>query len=270
MQAACRASDAWVSLRGTSDAPCWRRNSVAAMGSRPTIRRRRGALAPLRNSYRRSREGGNPWTLLGLRGRPWIPAFAGMTGFEFIARSGIGFRRANGFKARAAPSSKPPLSSPVAKPPYRRSRESGNPWTLLELHGRPWIPAFAGMTGFEFTARSRIGLRRADGFKPCAAPSSKPPLSSPVAKPPYRRSREGGNPVALHAKDQGAGFASQREPRLSSAGVMVMRARSDQAYSSSSPRLRTTTGATEACAVARPLPNASLPKDCPCERGAAP
>ncbi len=203
MQAACRASDAWVSLRGTSDAPCWRRNSVAAMGSRPTIRRRRGALAPLRNSYRRSREGGNPWTLLGLRGRPWIPAFAGMTGFEFIARSGIGFRRANGFKARAAP-------------------------------------------------------------------SSKPPLSSPVAKPPYRRSREGGNPVALHAKDQGAGFASQREPRLSSAGVMVMRARSDQAYSSSSPRLRTTTGATEACAVARPLPNASLPKDCPCERGAAP
>ena len=92
MQAACRASDAWVSLRGTSDAPCRRRNSVTATCLSSPIDRRRGALALLRTFYRRSRESGNPWTLLDLHESPWIPAFAGMTGFEFVARSRIGFR----------------------------------------------------------------------------------------------------------------------------------------------------------------------------------
>ncbi|TAA12186.1 hypothetical protein EA658_11385 [Pseudoxanthomonas winnipegensis] len=84
---------------------------------------------------RRSRESGNPRTLRDLPGRPWIPAFAGMTGFECIAWSGIGIRRVGGLQARSAL---------ATRPFYRHSRESGNPWTLLDPARKSMDPRVRG------------------------------------------------------------------------------------------------------------------------------
>ncbi len=145
----------------------------------------------IRPPFRHSRESGNPYSYpapasVGTKGLwRWIPAFAGMTRRAAMTVRGkaIGSRR--------------------IRPPFRHSRESGNPYSYpapasVGTKGLwRWIPAFAGMT------------RR-------AAMTGEERPSARGGYPPLRHSRESGNPysypVSCLRGDEGAVTTVRRRP----------------------------------------------------------
>ncbi|TBV76118.1 hypothetical protein EYC45_02975 [Pseudoxanthomonas winnipegensis] len=80
---------------------------------------------------------------------PWVPAFAGTT-VEVSLRRGP--TRPWCFARALSDLLRVPTKGRIVSangPTTRHSRESGNPGTLGLACERPWIPAFAGMTGVD-------------------------------------------------------------------------------------------------------------------------
>ncbi len=94
---------------------------------------------PTTAHFRHPREVGDPGDGAGPCRRPWIPAFAGMTGYG-------GEEEAGGDSSLRTCHSA--LLAVPATAHFRHPREGGDPGEGAGPCRRPWIPTFAGTTGY--------------------------------------------------------------------------------------------------------------------------